>query len=152
MKQIESITKTPALLGEIAAAEGELSLVGAVPLNVLGTLFEYDYKVLDLSQAIFGQEEETYQIILGYQCNYVPVYGGTGVRVVDVLKRLLENVKASLVILPDDVARRHMNAIVRNEKIRAACVSENCKLFAMVGEDVYNKKKSSLVFSKRNNL
>lgn len=151
MKQIESITKSPALRDEIAAAGGELSLVGIVPLNVVETLTMYDYKVLDLSHAIFGHEEETYQIILGYRCNYCPVYGGTGVRTVDVLKRLLENLKATLVILPDDVARRHMNAIGKNEKILAARVSENCKLFAMVGEDVYNKKKSTLVFSKRNN-
>lgn len=149
MKQIDSITRTPALRDEIAAAEGELALVGKVPLNVIETLSIFDYKVLDLSRAIFGQEEEAYQIILGYGCNYAPVYGGSGVRTVDVLKRLLENLRASLVILPDDVARRHTNAINKNENILAARVSENCKLFSMVGEDVYNKKKTKLVFPQR---
>lgn len=149
MKRIESITKSSELRDEIAEAGGELSLVGPVPLNVIETLTHFDFKVLDLSQAIFGEEEETYQIILGYQCNFVPVYGGSGVRTVDVLKRLLENLKASLVILPDDVARRHLNAINRNERVLAARVSENCKLFSMVGEDVYNKKQTTLVFPHR---
>ena len=145
MKTIESITKTSSLSDEIAAAEGELTLVGVVPLNVIKTLVGFDYKTLDLSRAVFGQEEEEYQVVLGYRCNFVPVYGACGVRTVDVLKRLLEGLTASEVILPDDVARRHLNAIQKNSKILAARVTGTCALFSMVGKDVYNKKGTKLV-------
>ena len=56
MKQIESITFSPELVGEIKSANGELALVGRVPLNVVKTLTCFEYETLDLSRAVFEEE------------------------------------------------------------------------------------------------
>jgi hypothetical protein len=148
MKQIETISFSPELVGEIKSANGELALVGRVPLNVVKTLTRFEYETLDLSRAVFEEEEEEYSVYMGYG-HRGPYYGGSRVRKVDVLKRLLENVTALTLILPDDVARRHMTAINGNKMIFSVHVSENCKLFSMVGDDVYNKKKTTLLFTPR---
>lgn len=149
MKQINSITKSPTLRSEIASAEGELALIGTVPLNVISLLQDFKYEVLDLSQAEFGEEDEDYVVCLGYS-HSGPVYGASGVRKVDVLKRLMEDLTTKTLVLPDNVALRHINAIIKRNNgkahIFAVRVSDNCKLFSMVGDDVYNKKGTKLVF------
>ena len=148
MKQIDFDAQKPIVVGDVESANGELAIIGKVPLTAVKPLTRYDYTILDLSRAVFEEEQESYSVCMGYG-HSGPVYGSSGVRTVDVLKRLLENVTALTLILPDNVARRHMNVINGNKRIFSVRVSENCKLFSMVGDDVYNKKKTTLVFTPR---
>lgn len=123
----------------------EVALKGKVTLQSVEQLCNYNLKVLDLTQGVFGMEEEEWYQCLGYShCG--PVYGNSGIREVEVLKRLLESVYADKVILPDDVARRHINAIRRNEDIYYVEVGENCKLFSMKDGQLYNKKGTILIY------
>ena len=105
----------------------------------------YRYKVLDLSMGNFGEQEER-------KCSGMSHWGACGsvwVSTVEIIKRVLETVTADLVILPDDIARRHINTIKKNERIKGVRVSEKCKLFSMIGEDLYNKKGSILMYKSR---
>lgn len=108
----------------------------------------HEYGVVDLSQATFIIDRERWAQFLGMS-HWGPVYGNSGWRDVDVLKRVLQELKADKVILPADVARRHMNAIIKNEDIYEVEVPDDCKLFAMKDGNVYNKKLTKLVFQKR---
>ena len=92
-----------------------------------------------------GEGEEEWSVRLGYS-HYGPVMGESGTRKVEILKRILERVTADYIILPDNVSRRHINTIIRNPKIKCVKVSENCKLFSMVGDTLCNKKKTIEIF------
>ena len=121
---------------------------GEIYLDKANDIGEKRFHILDLSEAEMGIEEEEYSICLGYS-HWGPVMGGCGTRKVEILKRILENVSADCIILPDNVARRHINTIIRNPKIKCVKVSENCKLFSMVGDTLCNKKKTIEILKPR---
>lgn len=117
-------------------------------LTDVESLKQYKYDELDLSEVIIKEESENWQNFLGYS-HSGPVYGASGEKKIDVLNKLLSEISANTVFLPDDVAKRHVNTIIKNDNIKSVKVSENCKLFSMVEEDLYNKKKTSLIFKSR---
>lgn len=126
----------------------KIALIGKVSLNDSCLLSRYKLDVLDLSSAVFGTEQEEWCQFLGYShCG--PVYGNSGVKEVEVLKRVLQEVNTRRIILPDDVARRHINTIKNNTNILSVEVGENCKLFTMKDGQVYNKRGTLLVFEQR---
>ena len=123
----------------------ELKLIGEINLNTLAVLVHHDYDFLDISEAGFGIDEEKWSVCLGWShCG--PVYGNSGWRDVEVLKRFLEEIKAKTILLPDNVQRRHINAARKNHTIKELQVSENCKLFAFEDGKLTNKKKTIIVF------
>ena len=121
---------------------------GEINLDKANDIGEKRFHILDLTEAEMGIEEEEYSICLGYS-HWGPVMGSSGTRKVEILKRILEKVSADCIILPDNVARRHINTIIRNPKIKSVKVSENCKLFSMVGDTLCNKKKTIEIFKPR---
>lgn len=128
---------------EVESAGGKVSLIGAVTLEDVKMITKLEYEIIDLSQAVFGEDIETYYVGMG---KYI---SSKRHRPVDVLTRLLENLDALDVILPDNVGKRHMNAISKSIRIYSVRVLDTCKLYAMQGDEVYNKKKTILVFSPR---
>ena len=133
---------------DVQAAGRKVAVVGQFCLPILKCFSRRSYDVLDLSQATFGYAEEDYCVCLGMS-HSGPVYGSSGTRQVDMLTRLLGSIEALEVILPDDVARRHLNAILKNENIYSVKVGDDCKLFSMKDGSVYNKKQTILVFEPR---
>ena len=113
----------------------------------LGNIYLYKFKELDLSDVEITYEEE-WETVLGYS-HSGPVIGRSGVKKVDSFNRLLSDVSAEVVILPDNVAKRHITTIIKNPQIKSVKVSENCKLFAMVGDTLWNKKKTKEIFNPR---
>lgn len=116
-----------------------------IKLGEIQKMGRYRYKILDLSDSNFGEQEER-------KCSGMSHWGSAGsvwVSTVEVIKRILETVTADVVILPDDIARRHINAIKKNGSIKSVRVSENCKLFSMIGDDLYNKKGKILIYKSR---
>ena len=106
------------------------------------------YSVVDISHATFIIDKEDWQRCLGWShCG--PVYAKGGTRKVEVLLRFLELVKADKVIVPADIARRHMNAAIRNKGLSEIEVPDDCKLFAMKDGNVYNKKLTKMVFRRK---
>lgn len=131
------------LKDELASADGKVSLIGAVSLEDVKIIKGFEYNVIDLSQAICGEEIETYSVGMGkYSLSRRH-------RTVDVLTKLLEVLDALEVILPDYIAKRHMNVISKNIRIYSIRVLDTCRLYAMQGGEVYNKKKTLLEFSPR---
>lgn len=128
----------------------ELKLTGQVDLNVLNALKRYEYDFLDISEAEFGIDQEEWYTCLGWS-HSGPVYGNSGWRDVEVLKRFLEEINAKTVFLPDNVMRRHINAAKRNEHIKELLVSQNCPLFAYDDGKLMNKKKTKLIFGCKQN-
>lgn len=131
---------------EFTYSEEYYKPVGKVSLTDVNIMTYRSYKVLDLSEAEFGIEMERWQQILGYRCNFCPVTGRSGYRKVEVLKRLLEEVIAETVILPDDVCRRHINVIKGNRDIHYVVVGPDCRLFSMKDDALMNKKGTKLIF------
>ena len=86
-------------------AHKELKLTGEITLDVLEELNCYGYNYLDISEAEMGIDEERWEVCLGWS-HSGPVYGNSGWRKVEVLKRLLEQINAKTILLPDDVQRR----------------------------------------------
>ena len=123
----------------------ELQLTGNVNLSVLEVLKRYEYDFLDISQAEFGTDQEEWSVCLGWS-HSGPVYGNTGWRDVEVLKRFLEEINAKAILLPDSVQRRHINAAKKNPNIKELQVTLNCPLFAYEGGKLMNKKKTKTVF------
>ena len=113
-------------------------------LKDVESLIQFKYCELDLSDVIIKDESENWKTFLGYS-HSGPVYGASGEKKIDVLNKLLSEISAHTVYLPDDVAKRHINTINKNENIKSVKLSENCKLFAMVEDDLYNKKKTKLI-------
>lgn len=126
----------------------EIALLGQVTLDDASSLGRYHLDILDLSQGTFGYEDEEWVQCLGWSHSGA-VYGNSGVKSVDVLQRVLEYADAVKVILPDDVARRHMNTIKKNERIREVEVGAGCKLYSMKDGNVYNKKGTILMYEQR---
>jgi hypothetical protein len=123
----------------------ELQLTGNVNLSVLEMLKKYEYDFLDISQAEFGTDQEEWAVCLGWShCG--PVYGNSGWRDVEVLKRFLEEISAKAILLPDSVQRRHINAAKKNSDIKELRVSNDCPIFAYEGGKLMNKKKTKPVF------
>ena len=106
---------------------------------------EDEYEFLDISEAEMGIDEEKWEVCLGWS-HSGPVYGNSGWRKVEVLKRLLEQINAKTILLPDDVQRRHINAAKKNPHIKELQVSPNCPLFAYEDGKLMNKKKTKPVF------
>lgn len=131
------------LTNELASADGKVSLIGAVTLADVKMITRLEYDVIDLSLAVFGEDIETYYVGMGKYTS------SKRHRSVDVLTKLLEDLDALEVILPDNVGKRHMNAISKSIRIYSVRVLDTCKLYAMQGNEVYNKKKTILVFSPR---
>ena len=124
----------------------ELQLTGNVNLSVLEVLKKYEYDFLDISQAEFGTDQEEWAVCLGWShCG--PVYGNSGWRDVEVLKRFLEEINAKAILLPDSVQRRHINAAKKNPDIKELRVSTACPIFAYEDGKLMNKKKTKPVFN-----
>lgn len=109
---------------------------------------ENEYEFLDISEAEMGIDEERWEVCLGWS-HSGPVYGNSGWRKVEVLKRLLEQINAKTVLLPDNVMRRHINAAKKNPHIKELQVSPNCPLFAYEDGKLMNKKKTLTVFESK---
>ena len=91
----------------------ELKIIGEIDLRILAELVRHDFDFLDISEAEFGIDEEKWSVCLGWShCG--PVYGSSGWRDVEVLKRFLEEINAKAILLPDNVQRRHINAAKKN--------------------------------------
>ncbi len=122
-----------------------LKLTGEVTLNVLNVLNRNDYDFIDISEAEFGIDEEKYYVCLGWS-HSGPVYGNSGYRKVEMLRRFLEQINAKTILLPDNVMRRHINSACYNRNIEQLQVTDNCKLFANKDGKLMNKKKTIMVF------
>ena len=120
-------------------------VTGHLDLNGLESLLEDEYDFLDISEAEMGIDEERWEVCLGWS-HSGPVYGNSGWRKVEVLKRLLEQINAKTILLPDNVMRRHINAAKKNPHIKELQVSPNCPLFAYEDGKLMNKKKTKPVF------
>ena len=120
-------------------------VIGPLDLKDLESLLENEYEFLDISEAEMGIDEEQWEVCLGWS-HSGPVYGNSGWRKVEVLKRLLEQINAKTILLPDDVQRRHINAAKKNPHIKELQVSPNCPLFAFEDGKLMNKKKTKPVF------
>lgn len=131
------------VIEQLATSKRDVSLIGTVSLQEVKGITRTQYGVIDLSQAKFGEQVETYYVGMG---SYTL---SERRRAVDVLARLLEGLSAMEVILPDNVSKRHMNVVSKNIRIMSVRVRETCKLYTMQGGDVYNKKKTILVYSPR---
>lgn len=124
----------------------EMKLTGKVDLGDLTILKRNEYDYLDISEAEFGIDEEEWSVCLGWShCG--PVYGNSGWREVEVLKRFLEEINAKTILLPDNVQRRHINSAKKNPHIKELQVSPNCPLFAYEDGKLMNKKKTKPVFN-----
>jgi len=120
-------------------------VTGPLDLKDLESLLENEYEFLDISEAEMGIDEEQWEVCLGWS-HSGPVYGNSGWRKVEVLKRLLEQINAKTVLLPDNVMRRHINAAKKNPYIKELQVSPNCPLFAFEDGKLMNKKKTKPVY------
>ena len=120
-------------------------VTGPLDLKGLESLLENEYDFLDISEAEMGIDEERWEVCLGWS-HSGPVYGNSGWRKVEVLKRLLEQVNAKTILLPDNVMRRHINAAKKNPHIKELQVSPNCPIFAYEDGKLMNKKKTKPVF------
>ena len=123
----------------------EKKIEGKLDLKGLGLLLQEEYEFLDISEAEMGIDEEQWEVCLGWS-HHGPVYGRSGWRKVEVLKRLLEEIDAKTILLPDDVQRRHINAARKNPCIEQLQVRPTCPLFAYEDGKLMNKKKTLLVF------
>ena len=120
-------------------------VTGPLDLKGLESLLENEYDFLDISEAEMGIDEERWEVCLGWS-HSGPVYGNSGWRKVEVLKRLLEQINAKTILLLDDVQRRHINAAKKNPHIKELQVSPNCPLFAYEDGKLMNKKMTKPVF------
>ena len=120
-------------------------VIGSLDLKGLESLLEDEYEFLDISEAEMGIDEERWEVCLGWS-HSGPVYGNSGWRKVEVLKRLLEQINAKTVLLPDNVMRRHINAAKNNSHIKELQVRPSCPLFAFEDGKLMNKKKTKPVF------
>ncbi len=133
----------------IQEIDGGIVVTGEVDLEVLKLIKRHGHlRVIDVSHATFGTDKEEWRQCLGYS-HSGPVYGASGWRQVDVLKRFMETINADKVIVPADVARRHINAARRNDAINEVVVPDDCRLFAMMDGCVYNKNLTKMVFEAR---
>lgn len=122
-----------------------LKLTGEMTLDVLEELNCYEYDYLDITDAKFDIGYEKWEVCLGWShCG--PVYGNSGYRKVEVLRRFLENVNAKSILLPNDVMRRHINSAYYNRNLERLLVTDDCKLFANQDGKLMNKKKTIVVF------
>ena len=124
----------------------ELKLIGEIDLSVLAVLNRHDFYFLDISEAEFGIDEEKWHVCLGWS-HSGPVYGNSGWRDVEVLKRFLEEINAKAILLPDNVQRRHINSAKKNTHIKELQVSPNCPLFSYEDGKLMNKKKTKPIFN-----
>ena len=122
-----------------------LKLTGEVTLDILKVLKRYEYDYLNISEVEFGIDYEKWEVCLGWS-HWGPVYGNSGYRKVEVLRRFLEKINAKSILLPDDVMRRHINSAYYNRNIEQLQVTDNCKLFANKDGKLMNKKKTIMVF------
>ena len=120
-------------------------VTGPLDLKSLESLFENEYEFLDISEAEMGIDEERWEVCLGWS-HSGPVYGNSGWREVEVLRRFLEIINAKSILLPDNVMRRHINSAYYNKTLKQLLVTENCKLFANQDGKLMNKKKTIEVF------
>ena len=74
------------------------------------------------------------------------MYGNSGYRKVEMLRRFLEKINAKTILLPDDVMRRHINSAYYNKHLEHLLVTDNCKLFANQDGKLMNKKKTIVIF------
>jgi len=122
-----------------------LKLTGEITLDVLKDLKRHEFDYLDISEAKFGIDYEKWEVCLGWS-HWGPVYGNSGYRKVEMLRRFLEQINAKTILLPNDVMRRHINSACYNRNIVQLLVTDNCKLFANHDGKLMNKKKTILVF------
>ena len=123
----------------------EKKIEGKLDLKGLEQLLKEEYEFLDISEAEMGIDEEMWEVCLGWS-HHGPVYGRSGWRKVEVLKRLLEEIDAQTILLPDNVMRRHINAAKINPDIKELQVRPTCPLFSYEDGKLMNKKKTRIVF------
>ena len=123
----------------------KLKLTGNITLDILEELNCYEYDYLDITEAEFGIDYEKWEVCLGWS-HSGPVYGNSGYRKVEVLRRFLEEINAKSILLPDNVMRRHINSAYYNRSIEHLLVTDDCKLFANQDGKLMNKKKTIIVF------
>ncbi len=121
-------------------------VTGPLDLKDLESLLEDEYEFLGISEVEMGIDEEQWEVCLGWS-HSGPVYGNSGWRKVEVLKRFLEQINAKTILLPDDVQRRHINAAKKNRHIKELQVSPNYPLFAYEDGKLMIKKKTKPVFN-----
>lgn len=131
---------------ELLPEDREVAFMGDLKLIHSKEIMCHLLDVLDLSGVNIVIDEEEWSVGGYSHCGW---RGRWGVRGVDVLKRLLECCDAVTVVLPDDVAARHLNAIKKNQYIHNVVVGENCRLFSMKDGNVYNKKGTILKYEQR---
>ena len=124
----------------------EKKIEGKLDLKGLEQLLKEEYEFLDISETEMGIDEEMWEVCLGWS-HHGPVYGRSGWRKVEVLKRLLEEIDAKAILLPDNVMRRHINAAKKNSHIKELKVNRTCPIFAYEDGKLMNKKKTKPVFN-----
>ena len=122
-----------------------IKIIGVVNLKVLSTMEHFEYDYLDISDADFGTDQEEWYVCMGWS-HSGPVYGNSGYRDVEVLRRFLEKIDAKTILLPNNVQRRHINSARKNNHLKELKVTNNCTLFANEGCKLMNKKKTKPVF------
>ena len=125
-------------------AHKSLKITGVVNLKVLSSMERFEYDYLDISEADFGTDQEEWYVCMGWS-HSGPVYGNSGYRDVEVLRRFLEKIDAKTILLPNNVQRRHINSAKKNNHLKELKVSDNCTLFANEGGKLMNKKKTKPV-------
>ena len=128
----------------------EIKIVGCVSEALCSYyLHMSSYKVVDLSEAEFIEEDKEESVCLGFS-HSGPVYSNRiCTRHYDYLEMFLSDIMTDKIILPPYVKRRHMNRIKDNSSIKKVIVHDECPLFSMKDGDVYNKKGTTLVFSNK---
>ena len=148
MENLETITVNVSEPNyESKLSHKNLKLTGNVTLDVLSVLNRNEHNFIDISEAEFGIDQEKWYVCLGWS-HSGPVYGNSGYRKVEMLRRFLEQIKAQTILLPDDVMRRHINSAYYNRSIVQLLVTDNCKLFANQDGKLMNKKKTIEVFAR----
>ncbi len=123
----------------------ELKIDGTLNLKRLNKILKDDYEYIDISESVMGIDEEYWGVCLGWS-HSGPVYGNSGYREVEVVRRLLEQINAHTILLPDNVMRRHINSAKKNPRIKVLKVRDTCPLFSFENGKLMNKKKTKIVF------
>ena len=123
----------------------ELKITDKIDIKRLKTLLNDQYEFLDISEAEMGMDEEYWERFLGYS-HSGPVRGNWGYRKVEVLRRLLEQIDAKTILLPDSVMLRHINSAKKNPHIKELQVRPSCPSFAYEDGKLMNKKRTKPVF------
>ena len=123
---------------------GEVSVLDVINFPIWEENGDYHY-IVDLSQAVFLEEEEQHRRSMGMG-HSGPVYvGETTVIKISALQKLLERLLTGTVILPACVTRKQLNTCIKNRFIGKIIVPDDCRLFSMKDGSIWNKKGTILI-------